>query len=245
VELIQRVEGPRHAKWRGPAQSWESGSIILVPTETHCICIGKKSLVSIQSPCGRQSFLKARQDWHDKITKQASIFYADVLWEWIAPIDASRLEQLVEALLSEEPGLEWAKPTGPSYDRDQGRDLVATWLTPPGLNEKISEAKLDKAASRRKIIVQVKSRGRSVGKSDVRDIRDMLDRHEADGILLVAHPVWSNDLFNYLENLAARDFWVGLWSQADLEERLRRHPYIARRFKDIVERSSSETKPSR
>ena len=142
--------------------------------------------------------------------------------------------------MTKEPGLHWALPTGPSFDRDQGRDLVASWLTPPGLNQMLTQAGAEQPVVARKIVVQVKARGRSVGKSDVQDVRDMRDRHGANGMLLVADPIWSNDLFNYLETLARKGVWIGLWGRAQIEEKLRRNPFVAGQFTDIVlERTAS------
>lgn len=239
VELIARIEGRGRAKWQGPAATPGSDGILMVPLETHCIFIGKRALVSIAAPCGKREFNGLRQRWAKQTTDVAAIFRADVDWEWQAPVNPSRLEQLVETLLTEEPGLQWCKPTGPSFDRDQGRDLVASWFTPPGLNQTLSKEGSETPAAPRKIIVQVKARKRSVGKSDVTDIRDMLDRHEADGVLLVADPIWSNDLYNYFETLAAKGYWIGLWARSDLEDRLRKNPFVAHRFIDIVKQSAS------
>lgn len=234
VEIISRIEGRTRAKWRGPAATPDSDDILMVPLESHCIFIGKRVLVSIAAPCGRREFNGLRQQWTKQTSDLSAIFKSDVEWSWQSPVDPGRLEQLVGAVLSQEPGLQWCKPTGPSFDRDQGRDLVVSWLTPPGLNQTLTKEESETPAAPRKIIVQVKARKRSVGKSDVKDVRDMLERHGADGILLVADPIWSNDLYNYFETLAAKGCWIGLWARSDLEDRLRKHPSIAKRFSDLV-----------
>lgn len=213
----------------------------MIPLESHCVFIGKRALVAIAAPCGKREFNGLRQRWSKQTAEVAALFRADVSWEWNSPVNPARLERLVEALLSEEPGLQWVKPTGSSFDRDQGRDLVVSWLTPPGLNQMLTEEQSRMPAVPRKIVVQVKARKRSVAKSDVQDVRDMLDRHQADGILLVADPVWSNDLYNYLETLAARGYWICLWGRPDLEERLRRHPFIASQFSDMVAQRPNPT----
>jgi hypothetical protein len=238
VELISRIEGRARAKWRGPAATPETEDILMVPLENHCIFIGKRALVSIAAPCGKREFNGLRQRWAKQTSNLAAIFKADVEWSWQSPVDPSRLEQLVEALLTQEPGLQWCKPTGPSFDRDQGRDLVVSWFTPPGLNQTLTEAQSETPAIPRRVIVQVKARKNSVGKSDVKDVRDMLERHSAEGILLVADPIWSNDLYNYFETLAAKGCWIGLWARSDLEDRLRKHPYVANRFSDLVKERS-------
>jgi hypothetical protein len=128
------------------------------------------------------------------------------------------------------------QPAGPPNERDQGRDLVVNWFTPPGLGQRVAPAEAESASRSmtRKILVQVKTRSKTVGKADVRDVRDTLDRHNADGFLLVAHPGWSNDLFNYLEGLAEKGLWISIWGPLQLEERLRRRPLVAHRFTDLV-----------
>jgi hypothetical protein len=57
------------------------------------------------------------------------------------------------------------------------------------------------------------------------------------GRLLVAHPRWSNDLFNYCEGLAQKGIWVDMWGPSHLEEPLRARPYAAERFGDVAPRS--------
>jgi Restriction endonuclease len=234
TEIIARVEGRSKARWRGPAQMPDTPDIVMIPLETHCVFIGKRAMVAMAAPCGKREFNAARLRWSKQTADLASIFRADTAWDWASPVDPARMEKLVEELLTEEPGLHWVRPTGPSFERDQGRDLVATWLTPPGLNQTMTHEATSEPVFARKIVVQVKTRNRTVGKSDVQDVRDMLERHDAEGLLLVADPVWSNDLFNYLETLARKGAWIGLWGRADIEARLRRHPFIASQFTDVV-----------
>jgi hypothetical protein len=116
--------------------------------------------------------------------------------------------------------------------------MVVAWLTPPGIGPHVHREGDIAPARTRRIVVQVKSRGKTVGKTDVRDVRDTIERHEADGFLLVSHPGWSNDLFNYLEGLAKKGPWVDLWGPAQLEERLRRRPHICKRFPDVLQEIS-------
>ena len=236
IEILQRVEGRNAAKWSGPASHPTENTILMIPLETHCVFVGAHTIVSLTQPCGLSEFENARMQWSRQSALEASIFNAGVQWRWADKLNPARFEQLVEALLSEEPGLHWVRPAGPAYERDQGRDLVAMWLTPPGLSQRFKEGQEDKPVEARKILVQVKVRKKAVGKGDVRDVRDTLERHNADGFLLVAHPGWSNDLFNYLEFLAERGCWVNLWGPTQLEERLRRRPHVAQLFSDLVTR---------
>jgi hypothetical protein len=241
IEILQRVEGRLAAKWRGPASAPTDNAILVIPVDSHCIFIGARSMIALTEPCGLEEFDSARMRWTQHSAMEASIFNAKLQWRWAAKLNPGRFEQLVEALLSEEPGLHWVRAAGPAFERDQGRDLVAMWLTPPGLGQRLTEDQAEQPIQMRKILVQVKVRSRTVGKGDVQDVRDTLERHSADGFLLVTHPGWSNDLFNYCETLASQGYWVNLFGPSQLEERLRRRVYVANRFPDLVTRVPNES----
>lgn len=223
MEILRRVDGPITGE-----------EVVVIPVDTHCVLIGRRTIVAVAGQFDATRYHQLRAEWETQNAKQSAVFLVDVRWVWRTPLNPARFEALVEAVLSEEQGLEWVRAGGPSYERDQGRDLVALWVTPPGLPGGVVHH--ETAVGRRKIIVQVKSRKKTVGKTDVQDVRDTIERHDADGFLLVAHPGWSNDLFNYLEGLAKTGYWVDLWGPRDLEDRLRARPYIAERFPDLVGR---------
>lgn len=232
--ILQRVEGRLAPKWVGPETIPTDNKLLAIPLESHCLFVGKRTIVALATPSGAAEFDRARDEWAERSARESSIFNIGVQWKWAPKLDPARFEALAEALLSEEPGLTWVRSTGPAFERDQGRDLVAMWLTPLGLGEKVTRDAAENAVQTRKIVVQAKVRSRTVGKSDVQDVRDTLERHGAGGFLLIAHPRWSNDLFNYLETLATKGAWVDIWGPSQLEERLRRRPHIARRFPDLV-----------
>lgn len=224
MEILRRVEG-----------SVDAHKVMTIPVDSHCILIGQRTIVALAGRFDAARFNELRVKWERQNAQQSAIFLVGVRWIWNTPLDPTRFEALVDALLSEEPGLEWVRAAGPSFERDQGRDLIAEWVTPPGLPG--GDVHYETAVRRRKVIVQVKSRKKTVGKSDVQDVRDTIERHNADGFLLVAHPGWSNDLFNYCEGLARKGIWVDVWGPSHLEERLRARPYIAERFADLVRRA--------
>jgi hypothetical protein len=235
LAILKIVDGRSGAKWVGASSRAEDNCIITIPLESHCVFVGARSIVALNIPCGIVEFDQARKKWLRKSAEEAAIFNEGVQWRWSAKLDPARFEQLVEAVLSEEPGLHWVRPAGPAYERDQGRDLVVNWFTPPSIGQRLTEDEVLSPARTRKIIVQAKVRKKTIGKTDVRDVRDTLDRHEADGFLLVSHPGWSNDIFNYLESLTRLGYWVNLWGPRDIEDRLRQRPGIASRFTDLVE----------
>jgi hypothetical protein len=81
--------------------------------------------------------------------------------------------------------------------------------------------------------VQCKAWARAVGKSDIPDIRDTLDRHDATGILVLALAA-RRSLSDHLAVLRKRNVWAECWSRADIEERLDANPDLLQKYPDIV-----------
>lgn len=202
--------------------------LIVLPLETHCLLIGGSALAIVRTDCGHAAFLRSRERWEGPIRQADAVFGQSGMFTWQADLRSDRLEELAEELLAVEPGVVRVRSAGPHTERDQGRDLIVDWL-------QIVDATSDPPTLRTDtILVQVKSRNRTVGKGDVRDVRDTIERHGATGFLLVAHPEISGDLVNYLETLRQRGEWIEWWGRKQIEERLRRNLHVAARYTDIV-----------
>lgn len=89
-----------------------------------------------------------------------------------------------------------------------------------------------------RLVVQCKAYSKSVSKSNVQDIRDTIDRHKADGYLLVVSSTLTTSLFDYLDDLRSRNLRVDWWTRIEIEDRIRRNPDILKRFTKIVGLSS-------
>ncbi|NKC04984.1 restriction endonuclease [Ochrobactrum haematophilum] len=171
MEILRRVEG-----------SVDAHKVMTIPVDSHCVLIGQRTIVALAGRFDAARFNELQAKWERQNAEQSAIFLVGVRWIWNTPLDPTRFEALVDAILSEESGLEWVRAAGPSFERDQGRDLIAEWVTPPGLPG--GDVHYETAVRRRKVIVQVKSRKKTVGKSDVQDVRDTIERHNADGFCL-------------------------------------------------------------
>jgi hypothetical protein len=206
----------------------EKSSLLVVPLESHCILMGGTAVVILRENCGYDTFRKAYNTWAGPGRRAAAIFGQSGSFTWSDHIDSARFERLAEDLLTVESGVVRVRSAGPHTERDQGRDLIADWV-------QIVDAATDppKLPTKR-ILVQVKSRGRTIGKSDVRDVRDTIERHSADGFLLIGYPKFSGDLINYLETLRQRGHCIDWWSREQLEERLRSNLNIVARYPEIV-----------
>lgn len=234
IKLVRTVEQDESPPWRGLGSKPEDDTILAIPLETHCVFLGGRTIVVLRGACGYSEYLKQREEWSQRSEVEAELFNFSTTCAWAGRINPARFEELVYAVLDGEPGFEWIRAAGTTSDRDQGRDFMARWLTPPHVGERVDESEAQSPFRTREIVVQVKTRSRTVGKSDVRDVRDTLERCDASGFFLVAFPTVSNDLMNYLESLRRQGYWVDWWCKQQIEDRIRRRPYIAARFHDLL-----------
>jgi hypothetical protein len=137
VKIVRCVEQESAPPWRGLAAKPEDNAIMAIPLETHCVFLGNKTIVVLRSPCGYNEYLADREHWARQSETGAAIFNFDTECVWAQRPDPARFEELGQALLESEPGFMWVRSAGPALERDQGRDLVAQWLRPPGLNERL------------------------------------------------------------------------------------------------------------
>jgi hypothetical protein len=92
----------------------------------------------------------------------------------------------------------------------------------------------------RSFIVQCKAKMKTVGVSDVHDLLTTMYQHHADGYMLVVSQRISGSLLTRLEDIRRRgDYDAEWWTRAELEDRLREHPDLAARYRDIVQRKDN------
>ena len=203
---------------------------LVLPIDSHCILLGDETLIAIRENCGQRIYESERRLFVERRALEDKVFFADSQINWLLPLDAGSVEDLCVDILNREPGVVRAKPVGGANDRDGGRDIVIDWIVAsyqPGSHEPKPQ--------RKRIIAQVKTRRRSIGKGDVKDIRDMLELHEAQGYLLIAHPRVSGPLVSFLEHLRDRKrYLVDWWEMRDVESRLRANPDIAGRYQNLI-----------
>ena len=203
---------------------------LILPIESHCLFLGDDTIIAIRENCGREVYDAERNLFEKRRTIENLVFFAESHIEWHSEIDPGQFEDMCVDLLIREPGVSRAKQVGNVNDRDGGRDILIDWVIP---SDHTNHTKQKVHAKR--FLAQVKTRRRSIGKNDVRDIRDTLERHNVHGFLLIAHPRISSALVDHLDDLGQRKrFQIDWWEKRDLETRLRRHPDIARRYPKII-----------
>ena len=230
--LIHAIEGHTHPI--APLGTSPLDGICIVPLENHCAILGLRTLVVMRAQCGLRAFSAERTKFLEKRERENAVFLQEATFTWSDKLDDARFEELIYELLQREPGVNWARKAAPTRERDAGRDMIVSWTrnavqcVPPGTRaEAIAEERP------RNWVVQVKAHRPSVGKGKVTDIRDTLERHRAEGYLLVAHPEPTRQLVDHLEVLG-NTLQVDWWDRAQIEGRLRLAPDIAARFSDLV-----------
>lgn len=245
LRYIRAVEnGDPQLPWRGVSSSPGEAAIIAIPLESHCVFLGGQTLVAVEGDCGLRQFEAERTKFLERRAKENAVFAADYIFQWPQKIDGSKFEDLIYSLLEREPGVTWVRQASPTNERDGGRDFIARWVVPvgDGMHEESAtpETGVPTPAKALNVVVQVKARNPSVGKSKVQDIRDTVEVHDATGYFLVAFPQPANSLVEHLAALAKRGIWTDWWDRAQIETRLRKHVDLVARFADLVKVESRQ-----
>lgn len=214
----------------------DEDSTMLIPIDSHCILIGNRTIVAVRGDCGRAHFERERAKTLQRQDAENAVFFSDSVICWKLPLHPGDFEELCLDLLVREPSVVRAKPVGGVNDRDAGRDIEMEVAIPTHSHAHKFDGESPEGKIRHaRVITQIKSRRRPIGKQDVQDIRDTLEHHDANAYLLIAHPRISAPLFDHLSNLNSKgQIRVEWWEAKDIESRLRRHPDIARRYPRLL-----------
>lgn len=214
----------------------QSSPLVIVPTDSHVIAIGSRSIAAVRDNAGRDLFDAEREKLADRRAQEAAWLNEDHICRWAEVIDDGRFEQFVGELLTLERGVHRVRQVGATREPDDGRDFIVDWMTAPDRGGHTRRGPEDDSLSeRREVLVQVKVRRSGVGRSDLPGIRDTVEHYQCTGLLLVAFPRVTVPLMNHLAELRRRGkWWVDWWGQTELEERVRRNPEVAGRFLDLV-----------
>jgi Restriction endonuclease len=208
--------------------------VTIIALENSLLCASGEHMVSIESTSGRVAFQMEREAVLRRHQQEAEILFPMGSLRWSETIDAQRFEDLTRDLLIAEPGFVHVRSAGPVRERDGGRDLLvdAHTLALPGQTWSAQETNVHPI----RIVVQCKATKRTVGRSDLPEIRDVIEDAEAQGFLLVTSSRVGASLVERLGAIRRRNqYWTDWWDRSELEIRLRRNPDILSRYPDIVE----------
>lgn len=212
----------------------DNTEISVVPIEDRFFIIGDCHLVSVEDDCSMRSVNQERDAIKKRQQLKNEILFPPSIFIWKEKIQPGRFEQLIKELLQVESSVLHIRQVGDTNERDRGRDLVADMILVA--NGTYPSEPEYPPYLRGNVLIQCKSYNKNVGKGQVQDIRDNVDRHGAVGYLLAVSSNITSDLFDYLSNLRNRgEFWVDWWTRQEIEDKLRKNLDIAVRYPDLVE----------
>ena len=223
--------GTRILRRLEPQLQLEPPTPVLIPLEDRAVLAGQECVVSVRGDCGRRAFAQARESVLDRRKNEAAFLFSSAKFRWADAVPPHRFEALVRELLAASKDVLRVRSAGPTNDRDRGRDLIASWLLPASARV-VPPGQLPALVE--EVVVQCKARAGTVGKSQVRDVRDTVERHEAAGYFLAVSTEISGDLVDYLSGLRSRLEFVDWWTRAEIEDELRRNPEVAERYEDVA-----------
>jgi len=207
--------------------------LVFIPLENYFVAIGKAHIVFCAVECGLKEFEADRERVRERHAREMAILFPAAQYVWNDEIDDAQFESLIRDMVELEPGVRWVRQAGATRERDEGRDLICEWKTPPTVRDAVSE---DAPPGKvRRVIVQCKASKNSVGKGKVQDIHDTIRLHDCEGYLLVVSSQITAPLMRHLESIRLRgEYWMEWWSRSEIENRLRRAPDVAQRHSAIV-----------
>lgn len=192
--------------------------------------ISPHNIISIFDKCGFDSVLQEKELIRKRRQLENEILFGKCSFEWNTKIDGGRFEDLIREMLSKQVYISRVRKAGPTNQSDNGLDLIIEYIdfNDKKYNDNESPFKI------KKIIGQCKAYKGTVGKSDVRDIRDTLDYYDAEGYWLFVSSQISIHLSEYLQKLRDRnEFLIDWWNRSDIEEILMNYPEIIDKYKDV------------
>lgn len=231
MKLLRRAE---RILQQLPGESRETRPLFL-PLENFCIAVGKDHVLSVNADCGAQLFRQLRESLRGEHERRTAILFRSSRVRLSDSIDDEVFEEMVTLLLQREPNVRWARKMGHARQPEGGRDILVNWDLPT-LDVNVPSEKNEPTTVRRRVIVQCKAKQGAVGKSDARDLRDLLEHSEATGYFLAVSSHLTVGLIDHLLELSkTENYWVDWWTRLEIETRLARHLDIARRYPAFVQ----------
>ncbi|MFE3526987.1 restriction endonuclease [Streptomyces sp. NPDC059161] len=212
----------------------EREDLTVFPFENAILCAGNETIALLASSGGRQAYQEQRERIIDQYRVISSTLLAPDSFTWSPKIDGQEFEDLVRELLEADPFVLQVRSAGPARERDGGKDLLIKQLV-PGVRNARWDAD-DSNLQEIPVVVQCKAMASTVGVSDVREIRDVIEDAGAQGFLLVTSSRVSSALTSRLDAIRDKNgFHTDWWDRHQLEVLLRRNPHIVRRYPSIVQ----------
>ncbi|WP_127547452.1 restriction endonuclease [Paenibacillus amylolyticus] len=203
----------------------------VIPIEDRFFIFGRQHVICIDDDCGEKSFKSEVNEIKLRNETERSVLFPTMEFIWNDKINGERFEKLVRDIFVADSNVRWVKRVGSGTQADGGRDLEVEMV----FKKQILVDSNEPPYEMKKILVQCKAYQQNVNKNNVQDIRDTIDMHRADGYYLVVSSQITRQLHEYLKSLRDRGLLVDWWNREDIEDKLRVHPEIAKRYPDIIQ----------
>jgi hypothetical protein len=209
----------------------------LFPLEDRVVASGFRHVLVLPAESGQAAFQATRVRCEARARHQLDFLGGPSHFEWAESIAADRFEDLVRDLLRTAGLVQRVRQVGAVNDRDRGRDLIADWVLPVPARHGPEEPAYRVVP----VIAQVKARSAAVGKSDVPDIVDTIEEHDASGYFLAVSGRLTAPLVDRLEMLRRKGRFevIDWWERPQVEDQLRRAPDVLARYSDLVQPGSA------
>lgn len=211
-----------------------NNQIRIIPIENCFLMLGENFLLVNEADCGFNAYRNEKEIVRKRNREESQLLFQPSEFIWSSKINPEKFESLIKELLEKERFYNWVRKAGSTRERDNGRDLLA---------EKIDITKITLDANGcpiyqseiKKLVVQCKAYAKSVGKSDVSDIRDTIEFHKAKGFFLAVSSHITNPLISHLETLKENQgYYIDWWTKDEIEKRLKLNEDILLKYSDIV-----------
>jgi hypothetical protein len=201
----------------------------LFPLDNILFGVGEQHIVIFDVIGDDVSFYNEKKEIRKRFENEAKYLFPVSKFKWAEKVNPDRFESLIKLLLERELEVKWVRKVSPTNQPDEGRDLIMEKYVPITTDESQSPFVI------RKIIVQCKAFNRSVGKGDVKDIRDTIECHNYDGYFLAVSNQITTPLTKNLERLKEKGFDINWWNRDDIEARLCTHQDLIKLFSELIE----------
>lgn len=212
---------------------------LIIVQENFSVIIGYYNLVIFSNDGDVENYNKEKSKIMERHADESLYLFNDkkIIWNIENKKHSAIFEDLILELLSREPEILSVKKVAPTFQGDNGRDLICIYNMNHSLDHIDKGRDIIKEGS---LIIQCKtnlktSKKQSIGKADV-DIANTIYDYKPDGYLLVVNTQTTRGLTEYLEKIKYRQelHKIDWWNSFDIEEKLRINPDIMNRFKEIV-----------
>lgn len=208
--------------------------------ENYIIINDSETFVSYKKEIGKLSFKYEKEKIREQHNLESELLFPIYNFEWHDKVCPNQFESLIKELLERENNITWVKKPAPLNQGDKGRDLIIDVFIKDENKFKQDEIPFKKI----KVVGQCKAFNKSVGTSDVCNIRDTVELHDSEGYFLAVSSQLTLALTETLEKLRNK-MWVDWWNREDIESRLNRNQDLIPLFPKVFKTTAFYKKISK